>query len=239
MESVSKHDEFDLELPEPTAPITPHGVRDVLKWLRARWVFLFSGSYIKRSGIRNVVTINDAVLHCCRIEISGSNNTLEILPGARAWNVDFRLVGDNLHCRIGANCRIYGGNFILEDSRSRLHVGDGTTLYAPMVVAQEGGSIVIGQDCLIAYGTDLRNSDAHSILDANTQERINPARDIRIRDHVWIGANCQILKGVTVAEGAIVAARSIVTKDVSQRTLVAGSPLRVLRENVDWDARRI
>lgn len=108
-----------------------------------------------------------------------------------------------------------------------------------MLVAQEGRSISVGDHCLIAYGTDIRNSDAHSILNANTHERINPARDIRIRQHVWIGANCQVLKGVTIHRGAIVAARSIVTKDVPAGTLVAGSPLRVLRENVDWDARRI
>jgi acetyltransferase-like isoleucine patch superfamily enzyme len=51
-----------------------------------------------------------------------------------------------------------------------------------------------------------------------------------ISDFVWIGANVIILKGVTIGEGAIVGAGSVVTKDVPPYTIVAGNPARIIRE---------
>ena len=52
---------------------------------------------------------------------------------------------------------------------------------------------------------------------------------VRIGDKAWIGFNAIILKGVTVGEGAIVAAGAVVTKDVPPYTIVAGNPARVIR----------
>lgn len=52
---------------------------------------------------------------------------------------------------------------------------------------------------------------------------------IRIEDGVWIGANCTVLKGVTIGEGAVVARGSIVTKDVEPHTLVAGLPAKPIK----------
>jgi acetyltransferase-like isoleucine patch superfamily enzyme len=51
-----------------------------------------------------------------------------------------------------------------------------------------------------------------------------------IRDKAWIGLNAVVLKGVTIGEGAVVAAASVVTKDVEPWTIVAGNPARVMRE---------
>jgi acetyltransferase-like isoleucine patch superfamily enzyme len=47
---------------------------------------------------------------------------------------------------------------------------------------------------------------------------------------VWIGANSTILPGVTIGENAIVAAGSVVTKDVPANTIVAGVPLKVIKK---------
>lgn len=53
-----------------------------------------------------------------------------------------------------------------------------------------------------------------------------------IKDNAWIGMSAIILKGVTVGEGAIVAAGSVVTKDVPPHTIVAGVPARVIKKDV-------
>lgn len=53
---------------------------------------------------------------------------------------------------------------------------------------------------------------------------------VHISDYVWIGANAIILKGVTIGEGAIVGAGSVVTKDIPPYTIVAGNPARIIRE---------
>jgi len=56
-----------------------------------------------------------------------------------------------------------------------------------------------------------------------------PTKPIRICDKVWIGMNAIILKGVTIGEGAVVAAGAVVTKDVPPWTVAAGNPARVVK----------
>jgi acetyltransferase-like isoleucine patch superfamily enzyme len=211
------------------------GLRRLRAALYRRWY----RTRIRRRGANNVVRLNDSLLHHCKIELQGSNNTLEIGAGARLWEVNVRLIGDGLHCLIGPQCRLRGGQYLLEDRGSRLEIGAGATIFSPMIVVCESGAVRIGDDCLIAYGTDIRNSDGHSIFDATTRTRINPAANIEISDHVWIGNGVQILKGVEIGPRAIVAARSVVTKNVPAGTLVAGLPAHVIRENIDWDHRRL
>jgi acetyltransferase-like isoleucine patch superfamily enzyme len=53
---------------------------------------------------------------------------------------------------------------------------------------------------------------------------------VKIEDKAWIGFNASILKGVTIGEGVVVAAGSVVTKSVPAWTVVAGNPARVTRE---------
>ena len=55
-------------------------------------------------------------------------------------------------------------------------------------------------------------------------------RPIRIENKVWLGANVTILPGVTIGEGAIVAAGAVVTKDVAARTIVGGVPAKVIKK---------
>ena len=57
-----------------------------------------------------------------------------------------------------------------------------------------------------------------------------PSRPIRLHDNVWIGFDVCVLPGVTIGEGSIVGARSVVTADVPAYTVVAGNPARVIRE---------
>lgn len=95
-------------------------------------------------------------------------------------------------------------------------------------------SIKIGSHCAIAYGAIIKDSDEHAILDeqGNKNEYTKP---IVIGNKVWIGTNAIILKGVTIGDGAIIAAGAVVTHDVPSHTIVAGVPAKVIKENiVDW-----
>ena len=71
------------------------------------------------------------------------------------------------------------------------------------------------------------------ILHANSELGGNSMfAPVIIKDNAWIGMSAIILKGVTVGEGAIVAAGSVVTKDVPPHTIVAGVPARVIKKDV-------
>lgn len=89
--------------------------------------------------------------------------------------------------------------------------------------------IEIGNDVAISENVTIRDSDDHYI----DSRPINSAPVI-IGNKVWIGMNTIILKGVTIGDGAVVAAGSVVNKDVPSYTLVAGIPACVKRTNVHW-----
>ncbi|EFI14399.1 MULTISPECIES: DapH/DapD/GlmU-related protein [Bacteroides] len=55
-----------------------------------------------------------------------------------------------------------------------------------------------------------------------------------IHDNVWIGTRATILKGVTIGEGAIVAAGAVVTKNVPPHTLVGGVPAKIIKEKISY-----
>lgn len=102
--------------------------------------------------------------------------------------------------------------------------------------------IEIGDDVLIAFEVLVMDHNSHSL---RIQERRNDVRDwirgqkdwtnvqkqpVKIGDKAWVGARAIILKGVNVGEGAIIAAGSVVTKDVPSWTIVGGNPARIIRE---------
>jgi acetyltransferase-like isoleucine patch superfamily enzyme len=58
---------------------------------------------------------------------------------------------------------------------------------------------------------------------------LNPSAPIVIEDDVWIGARCQILKGVTIGARSVIAAGSVVTKDIPSDVVAGGVPCRVIR----------
>ena len=92
-------------------------------------------------------------------------------------------------------------------------------------------SISIGDGCAISQNVTIRDSDNHEVI----REGYEKSAPIVIEDHVWIGINSTILKGVHIGEGSIIAAGSVVTKNCPPNSLVAGVPARVIKENVHWE----
>lgn len=82
------------------------------------------------------------------------------------------------------------------------------------------------QDDISQQLTDIRNGEF--FITHKNWDVVNTA-SIKICDNAWIGMNALILKGVTVGEGAIVGAGSVVTKDVEPWTIVAGNPAKFIK----------
>ncbi len=94
--------------------------------------------------------------------------------------------------------------------------------------------IEIGDDVAIAEHVTIRDSDNHQILQKGCI--VHPvAKPVVIGNKVWIGLNATILKGVTIGDGSIVAAGSVVNKDVPCGVLVSGVPASVIKTDLTWE----
>ena len=120
------------------------------------------------------------------------------------------VVGNVKNVQIGANCAINHNVFIL--GHSRVVIGDGVVLSAGAM--------------LIDSGLQLQG-----FADAKLPSHIKS--QVTIADGAWIGAGAIILPGVTVGKKSIVGAGSIVTRDVTSFTIVAGNPARVIGRTND------
>lgn len=86
----------------------------------------------------------------------------------------------------------------------------------------------IGDDCMIAPNVGIYTA-GHNI-EPKDRNKSGYAIPIHIGHNVWIGGSSVILPGVTIGDSSIVAAGSVVTKDVPPNTIVAGNPAKVLKE---------
>jgi len=94
--------------------------------------------------------------------------------------------------------------------------------------------IKIGDDCIIADSVHLYDHDhKYSDLGLLINEQGYITKPILIGNNVWIGAKATILKGVTIHDGAIIAANAVVNKDVPSNAIVAGNPAMIVKMRTD------
>ena len=144
------------------------------------------------------------------------------------------------------SCRI-----VLERGLGSVSIGQDSFIGSSTIIC--ANRIEIGNNVLVSWGCTIADHDSHSLDWRNRAEDVKKWREgllagglekasqlknwdvvemapVRIEDKVWLGMNVTVLKGVTIGEGAVVAAGSIVTKDISPWTLVAGNPARIIKE---------
>ena len=126
---------------------------------------------------------------------------------------------------------MYEGAAIVVLDGGMLSLGRNSYMNASLI--QCASTIAIGDNCAIASDVLIQDTDFHPMLDEEGNEKTY-TKPISIGNHVWICAKATILKGVTIGDGAIVAAGAVVTKDVPAYTLVGGNPAHVIKENVKW-----
>lgn len=211
----------------------------VVARLRSRWIRWKTGTKIRCTGRGHRVEVDGALLFGVKIDISGEGNQLSIGPNARLWNSTIYLRGTNLRCVIGNDCKLRHVVMTVEDEGSRLVIRQKSSGTGCNLLSCEGSLVQIGEDCMMSSGADIRNSDGHSVLELETGGRINPAADVIVGDHAWIGLRVQILKGVTIGDHSIAAAGCVVVKDVPPHTVVAGIPAKPMRSGITWDRQRL
>jgi acetyltransferase-like isoleucine patch superfamily enzyme len=113
-----------------------------------------------------------------------------------------------------------------------LSIGHGTNVNGSARILVRSG-VRIGAWCTLSWDCQILDNDFHTMtVDGKKRPSTAP---VTLGDRVWVGTNALILKGVTVGEGAVIAAGAVVTKDVPPYAVVAGSPAKVVGRCDEWE----
>lgn len=114
-----------------------------------------------------------------------------------------------------------------EPGLGQITIGD-NVMISPGVRISASDKITIGDNVMMANGVYITDSDWHGVYDRTQQvEQVTP---VVIKDNVWLGDGSVVLKGVTVGENSIVAARAVVVSDVPDNVVVVGNPAKLVKQ---------
>ena len=150
-------------------------------------------------------------------------------------------IGDDFHLTSGdcinPICRNIRACIHRGSSNAVITIGNHVGMSSPCIWVKErltiGNHVNIGGNCMI-LDTDVHQLDylarcgAKSIDKSDITTTIQTA-PVTIEDDAWIGANCQILKGVTIGARSVIGAGSVVTKSIPPDCIAAGNPCKVIR----------
>lgn len=162
---------------------------------------------------------------------------LEIARGAQLRSCALRLSKEGVFT-LGENS-IFAGRVSMDREGARVSVGSRSFVGKSHLVAAR--HIAIGSDVLISWDVTIVDHQSHSLNFSDRARDVSDwlagqkdwshveIRPVHIKDKAWLGFGATILPGVTVGEGAVVGACSVVTRDVEPWTVVAGNPAKVIR----------
>ena len=149
----------------------------------------------------------------------------------KPWHV--KISGPNIH--IGKCFTAIGepmhpveiGVWGREPGQGAIRIGD-FALLSPGVRISASDEIIIGDGVMMANGCYVTDSDWHTLYD-RTRRALTPT-PVVLEKNVWLGDGVTVLKGVTIGENSVVAARSVVTRDIPKNTVAAGNPARIIKK---------
>lgn len=161
------------------------------------------------------------ILYKCNLEIGKPWGKKVVFP------TSFRL-DKNSKIIVKGHFDIHEGASIGIEENASLILGSGYINNRLNLVCHE--NIKIGNGVIISSGVTIRDSDGHTLIEPGFIK----TKPITIGNHVWIGTNAIILKGVKISDGSIIAAGAVVNKDVPENVLVGGVPAKIIKENIFW-----
>jgi acetyltransferase-like isoleucine patch superfamily enzyme len=170
-----------------------------------------------------------------------------ILQSGFRLNVQFPEKGKK-YVKAGADSML-GCRITFESAQGQVIIGERVFIGSSDIICRT--KVEFENDIFVAWGCTFYDHNSHSLDYRDRQHDLAQqvkdykaglnfitnkdwsnvvTRPIKICSNAWIGMNCIILKGVTIGEGAIVAAGSVVTRDVAPWTVVAGNPARFAKK---------
>ena len=161
-------------------------------------------------------------------------------------NLFYRIKGTNIDKSViiykGAQILRYVSNITLKknvivksgaqicacNKSAKIDIGENTTIgFYTFIYSSD--KIKIGNDCMVAPFVYLVDSDHQKKINQKINSQLNKTSPIIIGNDVWVGSHVVILPGVKIGNGAIIAAGSVVTKDVPENSLYGGVPAKFLK----------
>lgn len=164
--------------------------------------------------------------------------SIQIGSGSRVdlWKLKAK---SNNHISVGANS-LFASRVVYERPGAALTIGARSFVGLGLMSIAE--CVEIGDDVLISWGSTIVDHHSHSL---RMRERITDVEEwikgrknwtgikiapVRIGNRAWLGFNVSVLCGVSIGEGAVIGACSVITHSIPAWTIAAGNPARVLRE---------
>lgn len=174
-----------------------------------------------------------------KIKFLGSGNIIEIEKPYSFVNSRI-CVNSGIHVYIAKNCQIQW--LIISNAcwnfNTKITIGQDFVCNGMNIAPSRNGDITIGNHCTFSWGICIKSSDDHLVYNIGSQKPLleNLNNPIVIGNHVWIGMNALILKGVKIPNNSIVGAGSVVTRKFDQEnTAIAGNPAKVIKTDVVWE----
>jgi acetyltransferase-like isoleucine patch superfamily enzyme len=133
-------------------------------------------------------------------------------------------------CMLRPGCRIAVVGS--KDQPAYMHIGEGTEI-GDRTIINVSQRVEIGARCSISWDCDIGDSDFHQVIMADGRQP-PVSEPVLIEDDVWIGSHCLIFKGVTIGHHSVIAAGSVVRRDVPPYSLMVGNPARPVGRISGW-----
>lgn len=170
------------------------------------------------------------------IELFGSGNTIRFRQPHYCSGL-YVMANDDCSIDIDGGCVFHNQYIRLIANSSQLKIGSSSAFNGTSVIHfHETGKIHIGSQCLFAHNVSISTSHVHKIIDKTTGERLNPPGDIFIDDHVWVSQDASIWGGANIGQDSVVGKNTMISKSFPDSCIIAGSPAKIIRENVTWEA---
>jgi carbonic anhydrase/acetyltransferase-like protein (isoleucine patch superfamily) len=184
-------------------------------------------------NICNVLVFNSPIHFGCRIKgvKIGKKVVFNGFPVIRRYENSDIVIGDCCKFNSAKNSLPVGlqkrCTFVTLRKKSEIIIGNnsggsGITLLAAIKI-KIGNNVMIGAHSMI-IDTDFHHSDPNKRHDTTDI----PAKPVIIEDNVFIGANCMILKGITIGENSIISANSVVINSIPKNSIAVGNPCKVV-----------
>jgi len=192
----------------------------------------FFSHHIRRAKGAYIIPYRNSVIQLDKNSIIELNSNLHV----NAHKIKGSKAEAYLKLKKGAKLQVNGTIYMMYATTIEIHenaeivAGSFSINCGAVIIAAK--KITIGKEVLISRNVFIYDSDHHAML-TEDGERSNPAKEVVIGDHVWVGIKSTILRGVKIGNGAVIAADSLVIGKIKPNVLASGSPARAFME-VNW-----